>query len=88
MYTPLFSSVYNQEQSILDNLCTKQENLGLKSAIFIQEWVIIARAQYIPTISMAIPANVNNYFGLMATDSFTNFSVVYFPCVVFSTAAT
>ena len=38
IFTPFFSAVYNQERlSITDNLCTKQGNVGLKSAVYYQE---------------------------------------------------
>ena len=41
-FTPCFSAVYNQERLILDNLCTKQGNMSLKSAVYNQEQVIMA----------------------------------------------
>ena len=35
--------VYNQERLILDNLCNKQGNVGLKSAVYNQERAIMAQ---------------------------------------------
>ena len=46
-FTPFFSAVYNQEQLILDNLCTKQGNVGLKSAPYNQERVIMECVRYV-----------------------------------------
>ena len=45
-FTTIFTAVYNKEQLILDNLCTKQGNSSIKSAVYNQERVITACVRY------------------------------------------
>ena len=46
-FNPFFTAVYNQEQLILDSLCTKQGNSYIISAVYNQERVILVRLKYL-----------------------------------------
>ena len=47
IFYPIFHcGFYCRAVSITDNLCTKKGNLGLKSVVYNQELVIMARVRY------------------------------------------